>query len=275
MRLRPIVITLTTIPPRSGALKKKLQCLGRQTVQPDAIEIYVPSNYRRFPNQAVDTRNLPSWVDVISTDSDLGPATKILPAYRKWAGRGVDLLLCDDDRVHDERWIERLMKQRLTRPDDIICERGWNIEERYSINTGEKLVPRAVEADNGGRTTLYRAKRLISVGLYHPPRQIYRSAGYVDIFEGFLGALIPPRAFDQRVHDIPDIVWTVDDVWLSGMAKLNGTGVWVHAEPRPVFSNSRADKIAALIDYTVDGVGRHNAEISCIEWFRTHHKIWS
>lgn len=274
-RVRPIIITLTTIPPRSKVLLKKLSCLIQQTIKPDAIEIYIPSSYRRFPGEKVDIRAMPSWVDIISVEKDLGPATKILPACHRWKGQDVDLLLCDDDRVHDEKWLERLMRQRHIRPDDIICERGWNIEEKYSIETGKKLLPRAISSPDGGRNTWYKLKRLISLGTHHPPRKIYQQAGYVDIFEGFLGALIPPNAFPEQVHDIPDAVWTVDDVWLSGMAKLNGTGIWAHDEPRPVFSNSKADKIAALTDYKLGGVGRNDAELTCIEWFRTHHQIWA
>lgn len=273
-KLRPIIITLTTIPPRSSVLLKKLSCLKNQTIKPDALQIYIPKSYRRFPGEKPDIQALPSWVEVITVDQDLGPATKILPAYRRWEGQGVDLLICDDDRVHDEQWLERLMRQRHARPDDIICERGWNIEERYSIKTGESFLPRAIQAADGGRTGLYRAKRLLSLGLHHPPRKIYKQAGYVDIFEGFLGVLIPPNAFPEQADDIPDAVWTVDDVWLSGMAKLNGTGIWAHDEPRPVFSNSKADKIAALTDYKLEGVGRNDAELTCIDWFRTHHRIW-
>jgi hypothetical protein len=52
-------------------------------------------------------------------------------------------------------------------------------------------------------------KRLISLGLSHPPRRIFESAGYVDVFEGFLGALVPAVAFDDRVFDIPEAAWTM------------------------------------------------------------------
>ena len=272
---KPVILTMTSIPPRTAFLEKKIDSIKRQTIQPDAFEIYIPKSYRRFPDQQFRVKNLPSWVDVITTDEDLGPATKILPAYKKWAGKDVDLLVCDDDRIHDAHWIERLRAQRVKHPHDIICERGWNIQERYSIGMTPTKQPRARLSPSGGRTASYRLMRLLSLGLHHPSRSIYEAAGYVDVFEGFLGALIPTTAFHERVFDIPDVVWMVDDVWLSAMAAAQGTGIWAHAEPRPVFGNSRRDKVHALTDYTEDNVGRNDAELICIELVREQFGVWT
>jgi len=265
---------MTSIPPRADFLEKKIESIRRQTLQPEGFEIYLPKKYRRFPDQSFRAKNLPSWVDVITVNEDLGPATKILPACQRWAGKDVDLLLCDDDRIHDNEWIKRLSIQRENRPHDIICERGWNIPERYSFTIESQKQPRATVSANGGRSLAYRLRRLISLGLSHPPRRIFENAGYVDVFEGFLGALVPVSAFDERVFDIPEVAWMVDDVWLSAMAAAKGTGIWAHSEPRPVFSNTSRDKFHALTTYTEEGVGRRDAEIICIKLAREKFGVW-
>lgn len=271
---RPIIISFTAIPPRYPNLKRKITSLLNQTIKPTAIEIYIPNSYRRFPTAGTLIPDLPKEVRIVHVEDDFGPATKLLPALDKWRGQDVDILICDDDRIQDPGWIARFAKTRIARPHDIICERGWNIEERFGIKQLQLLTPRAKHSNNGGRSISYRLKRALSLGLLHPKRSVFESSGYIDIFEGFLGALIPPEALPQQAWDIPDILWTVDDVWLSGMAKLNGIGIWAHNFPRPVSSNGKWDKVDSLTDWIEDGVDRQNADRICVEYMRKNHKVW-
>ena len=44
-----------------------------------------------------------------------------------------------------------------------------------------------------------------------------RKAGFADILQGLGGVVVRPDFFDDEAFDIPDILWAVDDVWLSGM----------------------------------------------------------
>jgi hypothetical protein len=274
MRPRQIVVTLTSIPPRFANLPRKLASIGRQTVRPDRVELHLPKGYRRFPGERPALPPLPEWVDVIETDRDLGPATKALPAARRWRGTLTDLLLCDDDRLQDRHWMQRFVEGRKGRPDDILCERGWNIEDRFGLHRSRPDLPRAEPAPKGGRSLSYRLKRLLSLSLYHPDRQIYRTSGYVDVFEGFLGALVPVDAFPEATFDIPEIVWTVDDVWLSGMAWSNGVRVWANAMPRPVFADGHFDKVAALRDYVEQGIGREKSDRYAVEHLREQYGVW-
>jgi hypothetical protein len=271
---RPIVVSLTAIPPRFPNLIRKIASLLKQTVLPTAIEIYIPKSYRRFPTVNTPLPELPKIVTVIHVDDDLGPATKLLPALDKWRAQDVDILICDDDRLQDPDWIARFAKERLIRPNDIICERGWNIDERLGLKQFKPLMPRALQSPNGGRSLSYRLKRALSFGLIHPKRSVYECSGYVDIFEGFLGALIPPRVLPFQAWDIPEILWTVDDVWLSGMAKLNNVGVWAHNHPRPVSSNGKWDKVDALTDWVEGGADRKVADKMCVEYIRNNYGVW-
>lgn len=274
IKKRPIVISLTAIPSRYKHLPAKISTLLNQSILPDAIELYVPKKYKRFKDYDENLPRLPSLVKVIKVDEDLGPATKLLYALDKWAGHQVDILVCDDDRLQDSRWVSRFVLARDVNPNDIICERGWNIEERFGMLQKAPLLPRAVLNPDGGRTLKYRLIRLMSLGFYHPDRNLYQSAGYVDIFEGFLGALIPTGSLKRIAWDIPDILWTVDDVWLSGMAKLNGIGVWAHGLPRPVRGNGRWDRVDSLTNWAIDGVDRESADRQCIEYLRREYGVW-
>jgi hypothetical protein len=274
MPSRQIVVTLTSIPPRFSNLPRKLASIGRQTVRPDRVEVHLPRAYRRFPGERPSLPPLPDWVEVVETDIDLGPATKVLPAATRWRGTETDLLLCDDDRLQDRHWLSRFVAGRAERPHDIICKRGLNIEEKLGIARTAQEQPRAVLAQNRGRTWAYRLQKILSLTLYHPLRQVYATSGYADIFEGFLGALVPVDAFPDLAWEIPGVLWTQDDVWLSGMACKNGTKVWVNGVPRPVFSNTHMDKLAALTNHVEERVDRDAVELLGVNFPRAECGVW-
>lgn len=271
---RAVVLTLTSVPPRFSNLPRKFRAIEDQTEKPDRVELNIPETYRRFPGEIPSLPELPDWVEVRRCATDFGPATKVLPTVERWRGHNVDLLVCDDDRIPDARWIERLKAARRDRPDDIITERGWNIEERFGIRRTDPDRPRAKPAPRHGRTLSYRLKRIASLNTWHPPRRLFEQPGYVDIFEGFLGAMIPAGAIPPEAFDIPDIIWTVDDVWLSGQAHVNGTRVWAHAIPRPVYPDARVDKLASLRDFVHHGHGRQDADRYAVEYLRENLGAW-
>jgi len=249
--------------------------LERQSVKPDQVEIYIPRKYRRFPDASVNLPKLPSWVSVITVEDDMGPATKVLPAARKWRGEDVDLLLCDDDRAEDPKWISRFAHARQERPKDIICEVAWNVHERFGWTPKKLDIPQAKLAEKRGRTLDYKFKKMLTLGLYQPPFQMYETSGYSDVFMGVHGALVPPQAFHDDAWTIPDIVWTVDDVWLSGMAKANGYGVWVNAVNRPINRDGKFDKVAALKNFVEQGIDRSGADRLCVDILRKQYGIWA
>jgi hypothetical protein len=271
---RQTVVTLTSIPPRFGNLQARFKAIQTQTHRPDRVQLTLPLKYRRFPGERPALPPLPSWVEVIDCDEDLGPATKLLPAVRRWRGTQTDLLVCDDDRRQDKEWIHRLVAGRRARPSDILCERGWNIGDRFGFLQTAPALPRAQPALTGGRTLGYRLMRALSFGILHPPRKLWERAGYVDVFEGFLGALIPVEAIPETAFNIPDVVWTVDDVWISGMAATTGTMVWVHDMPRPVYSDRRIDRVEALRDHIELGFGREEADQMAVRYLRENFGVW-
>lgn len=274
MHRKPIVLTLTSIPPRFPNLPRKFKALEKQTQKPDFVELNIPKAYRRFPGELPVLPTLPDWVSVKFCEIDYGPASKVLPTVGRWRNKEADLLVCDDDRLPDRHWIERIAKTRAERPDDIITERGWNINERFGNIRADLDLPRALQDKKGGRTLAYRFKRTLSLGTLHPPRKLFQHSGYIDVFEGFLGALLPSAALPPAAFDIPEIIWTVDDVWLSGMAYHNGVKVWAHNTPRPVFSDGYYDKLSSLRDFTHVEYNRERADRYAVDYLRNTYGIW-
>ena len=273
---RQLRVTLTSIPPRFGNVPARIRAIERQTRRPERVQVTLPRKYRRFPGERPSLPPLPDWVEIFECAEDHGPATKLLPAVRRWQGTPTDLLVCDDDRTQDRRWIERLNDASGQRPGEIVCERGWNILDRFGLEQCSPRLPRAEAAPRGGRTMGYRLLRAATIGLLHPSRKIYSQAGYVDIFEGFLGAIIPVEAIPlARACNIPGALWTVDDVWLSGIAASSGVGVWVHDTPRPVYSDGAIDRLHALRHHVENGVGRDAADRMAVEYMRDNLGVWT
>lgn len=272
--MKQTIISFTAIPPRFSNLGAKFKSLEQQTVRPDRVQLTLPKTYRRFPGERPSLPSMPDWVEVFECDFDYGPATKLLPAVQRWAGTDSDLLICDDDRLQDKDWVSRFKKVREQRQNDIVCERGWNIQDRFGLMQQSLKLPRAERNRKEGRTFGYRLKRLCSLNFLHPPRQVYFKPGYVDVFEGFLGALIPVKAIPPSAFDIPGTIWTVDDVWISGMAALTNTYVWAHDMERPVYSGGKFDKLAALKDHVENGVTRDSADKMAVEHLRNAFGAW-
>jgi hypothetical protein len=273
-RVRPIIISMTAIPPRFPNLPRKVASLINQSVKADAIEIYIPRKYKRFSHISAELPPLPPEVRIVHVNNDYGPATKLLPALERYRNEDVDILLCDDDKLQDRRWVERLSKCRLSRPNDIICEKGWNIKEMLQIEPKIKFTPRAQLSPKKGKTVGYKILRAMGLGFFHPNCKRYQHPGYIDIFAGFSGALVKSGSLPNDAWDIPEIIWTVDDVWLSGMAAKNGVGIWVHAEPRPIYRDTKWDKKEALKNFEYEGADREKANRMCVEYMREKYNIW-
>jgi hypothetical protein len=85
---------------------------------------------------------------------------------------------------------------------------------------------------NNGMELEYRLRRLrkqaSALAGRDAPREMrrpVREAGYVDILQGLGGAVVRPEFFDDAAYDIPEVIWAVDDVWLSGILAKNGVPI--------------------------------------------------
>ncbi|WP_226549014.1 glycosyltransferase family 2 protein [Celeribacter naphthalenivorans] len=269
--MKDFVVSLTTIPPRfSDLMPTFLSLKAQKRVNIREIRLDLPKTYRRFEfDPATDLPDLPDWVTLYLHDFDYGPATKILPSAQAYAGQDVLLFFCDDDHRYEPHLLYKLGKAAEAHPNDVIANMGYNLNERL-VNPcyafPRRFQPRAMRRPKDWRYRLWR----LSTGL-RKKQEFIGTPGYMDLAEGYGGILARPSFFTPDMYDIPEILWTVDDPWLSGHFTKNGHGIWRSAEPLRHAHNVGAE---ALADFVYQGHGRAEADTACIEYFRREYGIW-
>ena len=270
------VITLTAIPPRFDRLGPALSSLLCQSAPAEAIRIYIPQRYRRFPEWDGRLPEVPDGVEICRIEEDFGPATKLLPALRDFAGEDVEILFCDDDMIAPKHWARRFLMEREVQPDACLCVCGWDTP---ATGAPVSRVPRA-ERNPVTWDMLYHmryAMRWAALRLGRERgfigRHQFRRSGYLDVFEGFGGVMVRPDFFDARVFDIPQVAFAVDDVWLSGMALAAGHPTWAMAHaPQP--SAGPGSGRAALLTTVIEGAGRDESNLAAVAHLRERYGIW-
>lgn len=254
-------------------LPKFYHNLARQKLRPEGVELYVARNYRRFPGAVPSLPALPDWVKVTWIENDLGPATKVLPAAMAWRGKGIDLLYCDDDRKYDPDWAGRMQAVRDREPEMVVCDSGQTLPELGFAEPKDARQPRPKQRTRG-ESKLYRLKRLLGLGLITPENRPLQSWGYVDTAEGYGGVLVKPDWFEPSDMEIPDILWTVDDIWLSG--QLTRRGRTIRTTDRPLRPHRLRDSSSSspLIRHVEEGQGRAASNRACVEYFQKTYGIW-
>ncbi|SFR32336.1 hypothetical protein SAMN04488005_0291 [Yoonia tamlensis] len=269
----PTIVSLTAIPPRFAHLGPVFDALLAQTANIDEIRLYVPKRFRRFPEYDGQAPAVPKGIRVIQPDDDLGPASKVLFAVDEMRGTDCNIIYCDDDISYEPTRFARLIAEAKARPDQCIAADGDHV-----AGGGKRQMPRAVRAK---KDLAYRGRRALQIGselvtLTRRPRpQMPHMAvsGFVDVARGWGGVLVKPSFFTSDVFDIPQVVWTVDDHWLSGNMARNNVPIWSPAGiPKPQYAGGR--DVHALVDATIEGHGRSSASAFCIKYMQDTYGIW-
>lgn len=263
------IVSLSSIPPRFDGLAPTLASILQQRLPVREIRLNIPRTYRRFPEWDGSLPDVPEGVTIHRCEDDLGPASKVLPTARDFRGRDVDILFCDDDKIYDQNWHGRFKAQAALRPDTCIVEAGETFPDIADTHRPADRLPRVVRRE---KNLKYRLFRISTLGLIKPNQ--YMRSGYVDQISGWAGVLVRPDWFAEEAFDIPDILWTVDDPWLSGHLELKGIPIWLNA---PLRQTRSADigNVHALLNYTDSGHGRVEADLAAIDHFRSRFGIWA
>lgn len=265
-----LIISLTAIPPRFPYLNETLQSLLNQTASTAAVNLYLPTRYRRFEWDATQLPKVPPGVNIRLVDEDFGPATKVLPAVREYRNQDVSILFCDDDKVYDPDWAQRFVDAASQHPGCCIVEEGGDVCNYATHSFRGSRQPRSGRRP---KNMAYRLKRLASLGLWKPRKNV--GSGFVDILEGWGGVLVRPEFFTEAAFKIPDILWMVDDIWLSGQLAIEDIPIWLNAEDaRRTQGNSNEVKAASLRKLVHEGHGRTEANQACVDYFRDTYRIW-
>ena len=226
-------VSLTSIPPRLDRLGPVLAALLAQRPAPARVIVCLPRRYARFPGPVRPPR-LPAGVELLWSETDLGPATKALPAARLLAGRVGRLIWCDDDWIMGPGWAAALL---------------------------EGAGPR--QASTGQGYSVARLRRRPSAG---DPRN-------VEIAQGFAGVCVDPAWLARPDADPPSEAWAVDDIWLSGQLARQGITVRpvpaARQTMRPAYDDAHA-----LQNSVIDGRGRDAANAACLATLTARYGLW-
>jgi hypothetical protein len=277
----PLIVSLSTIPSRFMSVGETLDSLLSQDVKIESIELNIPKAYRRFPEISLQLPKVPRGVSVCISEEDWGPATKLLPTLKKYKAENVEILYCDDGRICPPNWARSFLEARDERSDDAIASTGWHVSALGISASKNTKIPRAVRM-RSLFDLKYRKYRITQVlqnlffGSKAPKPPRYRNfwtSGYVDIAEGYGGVLIRPEMFESSVFDIPDKLWSVDDIWLSGMLAFNDVGIW--ATRNSIVPAERRFAANPLWKAVIDGFNRHEANVACVRYLQNKFNVWT
>lgn len=267
------IISLSTIPPRFPYLMPTLESLVAQD-SVDEVRLYIPKNYRRFPEYKGALPTVPDGVIICRIEDDLGPATKILPAIRDFHGQDVQILFCDDDLIYHKNWAKKLFDIQAKRPNEAVATYGRAINDNLQETNHVTKKPHAKQI-NMKLDILYRMKRLFSK-LFNIELPLWRPIirpGYVDMLFGVGGVVVKPHFFDDEAFNIPDEAWAVDDVWLSGQLAKNNIPIYCPWRLPFAKSNNEADN-NSLLDSDFLGFERQESNTRAAIYCQAKYGIW-
>lgn len=258
------IISLTSIPSRLDQMGPVVECLRRQTAEISSIILWLPKTYRRPEFRDTAIPKPPKGVEVRISDEDFGPATKVLPAVQAFEGQNVRIIYCDDDELYQPDWAETLINASNVHPNACVCVNGLTVSWIENLATSRRARFRLMNALTLGVTgrRFRRARPKKRPGI-----------GRVDIAQGFGGVLVRPDFFGSAVYDIPDVLWTVDDTWLSGHLATQGVPI-ERVAARKMCKKAASASVSALKDYSYANYDRVEADYLCVEWYREHFGIW-
>ena len=264
-----LIVSLTTIPSRVAFLERFLEGINTQSLQPDQIELNLPTAYTRRDLGKVDRNLIPDDFRVFECE-DIGPATKVIPTIRRHEGTDTQIVYCDDDRLYDPAWLERLVGMSRKNPEACIAERTLPVKSRIAAR------------DYKQKNLSYRLRRAASLGLWRPMSTVANDSA--KIIEGFAGALVRPEFFGETVYNVPEEAVLVDDVWLSANLALNKTPILnSHADhkggliSRPIMDRDRdiGEVFDALVNINDPTNNRTEADFRAIKYVIRNLGVWS
>ncbi len=278
-----VIISLSTIPPRFRYLGETLNCILDQELPADEIQVFIPQVYKRFPQHAFSIPEIPlggGKIKIKIVDNDLGPATKVLYCAEAHWGTRTRIIYCDDDRLPDPTWLKSIILATDKNPENAIVSAGFHFNNRKLHTVSDFRFPRAEKRrviENLG----YVRKRILqklSEAVYgrpfqKPSRSAFKRSGYVDIAAGLGGVSIKPDFFGRNAFEIPEILWTVDDIWLSGLLEHRGIGIWA-ANSIPIPVDGASASIEALCNFVLEHHDRHQANLKCVKYMQDKYSIW-
>lgn len=196
---RPLVVTLTSYPPRFPHLGKTLRSLLDQTVAPDDVVLWLA--HPDIPALPQDVRDLEAHGLEIRGCDDLRSYKKLIPALREDPDRY--FVTADDDVYYPPDWLAGLVETARAHPAEVVAWRAH-----------------IALLDEDGDFRPYREWHLATdrTVLSEPAQRLFPT--------GVGGILYPPHCFADDIDD-RDLFLSLaphgDDIWFFWQARAKGT----------------------------------------------------
>lgn len=209
---QPVIVSLTSYPPRFPWLALTLRCLLCQSIKPDKLILWVAhADYDALPAEVLALQQHGLCIERVP---DLKPYKKLIPALQQF-GFDVNHVIADDDMYYPANWLESLLAEGDGQ--SVVCHfsREWRTAPDLDIPTYTEWPAMAP----GARS---RYGLLIGHGgVWFPP--------------GSLG----PEACDYELAS--QLCPLQDDIWFSWHALMRGFAIQRTAVSVPRFSWPGAD----------------------------------
>lgn len=122
-----LIVSFTSFPQRINNVWQVVECLSRQTIQPDKIILYLSkeqfANKNDIPNSLLKRTN--DKFEIKLVDGDLRSYKKMYYSFQEYPN---DLIiLVDDDIYYPLNMIEQMLHAFIKNPNSIICRFGYKI----------------------------------------------------------------------------------------------------------------------------------------------------
>lgn len=229
---KPLVVSLTSYPPRFKVLPLTLKCLLSQSIKPDAVVLWIAHGDR--PHLTRDILQLQEQGLTIRFCDDLKSYKKIIPTLEAYPN--CHIVTADDDVYYARNWLHELIAAKQ-RHHEVLAHRV------HRIRLGPDHLP--LPYSSWGWQTAQK------------------DASPLNFATGIGGVFYPWGVFDPRVLDTSrfmELCPTADDVWLYWMVRLNGgicrsTGHRTQVLSWPVVQSS------ALSHINIDRLGGNDMQI--------------
>lgn len=207
-RKLPLIVSLTSYPPRFEQVFLSIESLLNQNLRPDKIILWLaaeevaqkplPHSVTKLKSRGLEIRivqeNIKSYKKIIYTLEQFSPCL---------------IVTCDDDLMYPAWFLKDLYQTYQQHPDCICAYRGWIMNWKnnsQNAKNAKKLPPYKQwdRADNKNKT---------------PTDELFPTTGG--------GVLYPPNTLHKNTTDriFMQLCPYADDIWLKAMSLLNHTKV--------------------------------------------------
>lgn len=200
-RKLPLIVSLTSYPPRFNSVFLTIESLLNQNLRPDKIILWLAQeeiNQKPLPRNL--TKLKARGLEIRTVEENIKSYKKLIYALEEFSH--CLIITCDDDLMYPARFLQGLYRSYQQYPDCISAYRGWIMKWQNA----HKLMPYL----QWGRPNHQHQK---------PCDALFPTTGG--------GVLYPPNALHKKTTDriFMTLCPYADDVWFKAMSLLNHTKV--------------------------------------------------